>query len=81
MKLPTCDQTMTGHHPHTAGQLERNNRFVEDYHRHFVNYQQDNWANLLPTAEFVFNNHISFATKETPFMMVYGYTPSFLFPQ
>ena len=29
---------------------------MEAYHRAFVNNKQNEWANLLPMAEFVYNN-------------------------
>jgi len=67
----------SGHHPQTAGQSERNNRFIEDYLRNYVNYHQNNWVQFLPIAEFVFNNHKSVPTQQTPFFLNYGYNPSF----
>ena len=32
-----------------------------------------NWAKLLPSAEFVYNNSRSSSTKITPFMALYDY--------
>ena len=34
-----------------------------------------NWAKLLPSAEFTYNNSRSSSTKITPFMALYGYNP------
>ena len=34
-----------------------------------------NWAKLLPSAEFAYNNSRSSSTKITPFMALYGYNP------
>ena len=34
-----------------------------------------NWAKLLPSAEFAYNNSQSLSTKITPFMALYGYNP------
>ena len=34
-----------------------------------------NWAKLLPSTEFVYNNSWSSSTKITPFMALYGYNP------
>jgi len=42
-----------------------------------VNYQQDDWVDLLPLAEFAYNNTVHTATKQTPFFANYGYHPRF----
>ena len=34
-----------------------------------------NWAKLLPSAEFTYNNSQSSSTKITPFMALYSYNP------
>ena len=34
-----------------------------------------NWAKLLPSTEFAYNNSQSSSTKITPFMALYGYNP------
>ena len=34
-----------------------------------------NWAKLLPSAEFAYNNSRSSSTKITPFMALYSYNP------
>jgi hypothetical protein len=34
-----------------------------------------NWARLLPSAEFAYNNSQSSSTKITPFRALYGYDP------
>ena len=46
----------TAYHPETDGQTERVNQIVELYIRMFTNDQQNDWANLLPLAEFSYNN-------------------------
>ena len=43
-------------YPQTDSQTERQNSTMEAYLRAFVNYEQDNWARLLPMAEFAYNN-------------------------
>ena len=40
----------------TNGQTERTNAILEQYLRAYVNYQQDDWTELLPYAEFAYNN-------------------------
>jgi len=42
----------TAFHPQTDGQTERTNSTLEQYLHAYVNYQQDNWKELLPMAEF-----------------------------
>lgn len=34
-----------------------------------------NWAKLLPSAEYAYNNSCSSSTKITPFIALYGYDP------
>ena len=46
---------------------------MEAYLRAFVNWEQDNWAKLLPIAEFTYNNAKNASTGYTPFELNYGY--------
>jgi len=46
----------SGYHPEGDGQTERTNQTLEQYLRVYCNYQQDNWSELLPLAEFAYNN-------------------------
>jgi hypothetical protein len=63
----------TAYYPQTNGQTERTNQTIEIYLRHYVNYQQDNWAEMLPLAQFVYNNVISSTIQQILFYMNYGY--------
>lgn len=65
----------TAYHPQSDGQTERVNQVLEQYLRMFVNYRQDNWVELLDTAEFTYNNTEHASTKVTPFFANYGYHP------
>ena len=67
----------TAAHPQTDGQTERTNQTLEQYLKAFVNYKQDNWANLLHFAEMAMNNAVSSSTKRTPFEINIGYSPNF----
>jgi hypothetical protein len=40
-----------------------------------VNERQDDWDELLPLAEFSYNNHIHSSTQQTPFMVDSGRHP------
>ncbi|KAJ1026189.1 hypothetical protein NDA18_003847 [Ustilago nuda] len=48
----------TAYHPQTDGQTERVNQVIEQYLRMYCNYEQDDWANLLEAAAFVYNNMV-----------------------
>lgn len=65
----------TAFHPETDGQTERVNSVMEQYLRGYVNYEQDNWSDLLPIAEFAYNNSWHNSSKMSPFMASYGYHP------
>jgi len=41
----------------------------------YINYQQDNWVNLLPLAEFAYNNTLHSSTMVTPFFDNKGFHP------
>ena len=65
----------TAYHPQTDGQMERTNQVLEGYLRTFVNYDQDNWYQLLQLAEHAYNNSATNAHKMTPFFANYGFHP------
>jgi hypothetical protein len=65
----------TAYHPQTDGQTERTNQVLEGYLRNFVNYDQDDWYQLLPLAEFAYNNSATNAHGMSPFFANYGYHP------
>jgi hypothetical protein len=66
----------SGYHPEGDGQTERVNQTLEQYLRVFCNYQQDNWSELLPLAEFAYNNAPNETTKVSPFFANKGYHPN-----
>ena len=65
----------TAYHPQTDGQTERVNQILEQYLRIYVNYQQDDWVNLLPLAEFAYNNAKHSSTDCSPFYANFGFHP------
>lgn len=65
----------TAFHPQTDGQTERTNQTLEQYLRMYSNYERNDWAQLLPMAEFAYNNALASATGITPFYANYGYNP------
>jgi len=48
---------------------------MEEYLQLYVNYQQDNWCQWLPMAEFMGNNHASATTGTSPVFANYSYDP------
>jgi len=68
----------SGYHPEGDGQTERTNQTLEQYLRVYCNYQQDNWSELLPLAEFAYNNTPSATTGITPFFANKGYHPNLM---
>jgi len=66
----------SGYHPEGDGQTERNNQTFGQYSESYCNYQQDNWSELLPLAEFAYNNTPSATTGITPFFANKGYHPN-----
>ena len=60
---------MTAFHPQGDGQTERVNQELEQYLRLFVNERQDDWVDLLPLAEFQYNNHVHSSTQHPPFLL------------
>ena len=67
---------MSGYHPEGNRQTECVNQIVEKYLRAYTNYQQDNWAMLLPLAKFAYNNAPSKTTGLSPFFANKGYHPT-----
>ncbi|TPX54573.1 hypothetical protein PhCBS80983_g05887, partial [Powellomyces hirtus] len=66
-------------HPQTDGQTERVNQVLEQYLRCYIDHNQENWLDLLPSAEFAYNNTTQASTKTSPFYANYGYHPRFSF--
>ena len=76
--LELCDiksNKSTAFHPQTDGQTEHVNQVLEQYPRIFCDYQQDYWYQLLPFAEFIYNNAQNTSTGVSLFYANYGYHP------
>lgn len=65
----------SAYHPQTDGQTERVNQTVEHYLRAFCSWEQDDWVDLLPLAEYTYNDTVTSATGITPFYANYGRHP------
>ena len=65
----------TAYHPQTDGQTERTNQILEGYLRNFVNYDQNDWYQLLPLAEHANNNSVTNAHGMSLFYANYSFHP------
>jgi hypothetical protein len=66
----------SGYNLQADGQSERANQMLEQYLWHYCSYQQDNWSDLLPLAEFAYNNAPNASTGVSPFFANKGYHPA-----
>ena len=55
--------------------MEQVNQELEQYLQLFISQRQDDWAGLLPLAEFQYNNHIHSSTQHSPFFLNTGHKP------
>jgi hypothetical protein len=67
----------TAFYPQTDSQSEILNRIIENYLRAFMSIEQMNWAKLLPTAGYAYNNSWNHTIRTTLFRAMYGYDPDF----
>jgi hypothetical protein len=63
----------TAFHPETDGGTERANQRIQAYVRHFTDYAQSNWVQLLPMAKLALNNQDAASTGVSPFFLDHGY--------
>src|SRR5258705_8907252 len=66
-----------GYHLEGDRQTECANQVLEQYLRVYTNYQQYDWATLLPMAKFAYNNATNATTGVSPFFANKGYHPEF----
>ncbi len=64
-------------HPQTDGFYEMMNRMVEKCLRCYCNYQQNDWDELLPGAEFAYNSALSEDLGMAPFKVDLGWNPKY----
>jgi hypothetical protein len=67
--------TSMAYHPQTDSQTECINQEMEQFLRLFVNECQDDWDELLPLGEFMYNNHVHSSMQQTLFMVDTGRHP------
>ncbi|SPC61966.1 uncharacterized protein UHOD_12133 [Ustilago sp. UG-2017b] len=69
----------SAYHPQSDGQTECVNQVLEQFLRGYSNHLQTDWSDLLPLAEFSYNNAEHASTQLTPFFTNYRYHPRFSF--
>jgi len=74
--LNMCLHFTSSYHLEGDGQTECSNQTLEQYLWIYCNYQQDNWVDLLPLAEFAYNNAPSATTRVSLFFANKGYHPN-----
>ena len=75
-QLGTKIKLLTAYHPQTDRQTKQTNQTLEPYLRHYINFKQNNWIDLLPLAQFVYNNHQHSTTRTSLFYANYGKHPN-----
>lgn len=81
MKRLNVDVCMsTAYHLQSDGQKERVNQTLEKYQRKYCSDQWDDWFDLIPMAEQVYNLANSKLSKSLPFYANYGYQPQTSWP-
>ena len=61
-------RTSTAFHPETDGQTKRVNQTIETFLRPVLSQEQDDWADLLPLAEFAYNNSANHGNRYEPIL-------------
>ena len=74
-RLGTNHKASTAYHPQTDGQTERINQIIETWLRCYINFEQNNWVELLPIAQLSYNSAQSESTGKSPFFLNYGFEP------
>jgi hypothetical protein len=62
----------TAYHQRTDGQTERKIQEIRAYFRHYLDYEQKNWIELTPIAQYALNDAESSATGHTPNFVTFG---------
>ena len=75
-KLGIKQKLSTAFHPQTDRESERVNQEIEQYLHICGNFQQNDWASLLPIIEFTHNARPHCSTQKTPFKVWYEFNPT-----
>jgi len=72
-ELEINQKMLMTYHSQMNEQSKWMNQMIETYLRHYVNRNQNNWVQLLSTAQFAYNNTQNETTEETSFQANYEY--------
>ena len=61
----------TTKHLQTNEQIKQFNQIMKQYLKYYVNYQQNNWVELLSAAQFAYNNSTQTFTEISSFQAEY----------
>ena len=70
-ELKITHKLSTANHQRTDGQSERKIQEIQTYLRIYVK-EMKNWEEWIPLLQYVLNDALSAATRETPFFVVFG---------
>jgi len=76
-KLGIKQKLSTTFHPQMDGKSKQVNQEIEQYLRICGNFQQDDWATLLPLIKFAHNAQPHCSTHRSPFEIWYGFHLTF----
>ena len=62
----------TAYHQRTDGQTERKIQEIRAYFRHYLDYEQTNWIELTPIAQYALNDAENSTTGHTPNFVTFG---------
>ena len=72
--FPSIKQKLsTAFHPQRDGQSKQQTSTIEAQFWTFINFEQNDWARLLPMAKFAYNNAKNASTGLTLYELKYGY--------
>ena len=74
-------QLCTAFYLQTDNQIKWHNSIIKAYLQVFINFEQNNWARLIPIAEFAYNNAQNTSTSYMPFELSYVYHPRVFFKE
>ena len=65
----------TAYHPQSDGQVERQNRTLQEIIAHFVSANQSDWDQWVDQAVFAYNTSVHASTGFSPYELVFGRPP------
>jgi len=71
-KIGSEQKLSTAYHQQTDGQTERKIQELRAYYRHYLEYEQKNWRELTPIAQYAVNDAVNASTGKTPNFITFG---------